>query len=625
MYAVIVGIDRYENANIVPLRFAVSDASRVRDLLSARWGLVPGEHLFFFSEKTTPAADHDEVYTAIERVGARIQPEDSFLFYFSGHGKCLEKDDSHLFTANANNDSTLALRNTTLSLRALKDCMSEFNGNQIILILDACRTFPEHAKDASDEVMSDEFARDIKAMAADMKRGGGTGGPSRIGVVFACAPRQKSYEPEELGGGLFTHFLLENIRNWPEDTVPLNRLVECTRIGMEEFAKRKLPVGRQQQPWIEFSGDIPVLGRIPGRTIRERPEPVGDRTTCVAPGEEIGDSLLPKTKNDLNKDVRVGHRAQVKGRIYGVEVVIEPGAYVLGPVIAERSLEIGAEAVIDGTAVAAVRVELGGKVNGDLAAPVVEAKGKPVMNGNVLVKADFTLPQQAMVKGGILCEGNVTLQERAVAGAVSGTNISAQDGVALGLVHAQGTVTGARGITFDQIICDKDVTLGAQAKGVWIVSAGAVRLAEGAKVTGIVAAGEISLGSKAEVKFAAGEKITLGELSKAQTVVSRGTLTVGDDARIGDASVRGRIEFGQRVKVDSWTLISREDDIRLGSGLLLNNLPASEKNLFSLTKSNQLVAGRTKGGGRVLTVAIDAQVYDLLCQLHGSPLGLSNA
>ena len=105
-YAVLVGIDNYENQNITDLQFAVNDVKAVGASLQGDLKFDDVRVLTSDQprdENLYPTADN--VLVQLDLLANVCQPDDTFVFYFSGHG--FQRPEGHFFT---DREPTLAAR-----------------------------------------------------------------------------------------------------------------------------------------------------------------------------------------------------------------------------------------------------------------------------------------------------------------------------------------------------------------------------------------------------------------------------------------------------------------------------------------------------------------------------------
>lgn len=162
-----------------PLKFASSDASRVRDVVVSLGGVKP-ENAFVLSEPSRA-----QLFAAVERARAEAQKhradEVTLLFYFSGHG---DHDAIHL------GDDRVLL--TDLSAK-----LGEVPAGLRIAVTDACRATRDKGFTADEPF----------AISA-------TNTPQATGQVWlhASSDGEAAQESDELQGAIFTHSWINGLR-----------------------------------------------------------------------------------------------------------------------------------------------------------------------------------------------------------------------------------------------------------------------------------------------------------------------------------------------------------------------------------------------------------------------------
>eukprot|EP00966_Prymnesium_polylepis_P154081 3558140-Prymnesium_polylepis.1 len=186
--ALVVGIAKYSRA---PLRCTVHDATKMHAAL-CRIG---------FSAQLMTDCDFDTFHNAVDTFIESLNPGDSALFYFAGHGvEAAVQQGLHLESSNwlisrhvpqSNDQLPRAAVDAQATLERMKQRHTHFN----LLILDCCRDNPLPPTSRS---LNDGGLLPMMAPAGSL-------------VAFACAPRQKAVEPAGKKHGLYTWHLLKHI------------------------------------------------------------------------------------------------------------------------------------------------------------------------------------------------------------------------------------------------------------------------------------------------------------------------------------------------------------------------------------------------------------------------------
>ncbi len=190
--AVIVGINDYDE--ISPLKYAKSDAERMRDFFMRDLG-VGHDDLYFFTDdsprnaqgrKTQPTYGTLKSFLGDRFENSFLSAGDTLWFYFSGHGMPCEGRD-YLLPSDGNPRS---IPDLAIAIGYVTERLRRSGADNVVMLIDACRS--DGAKNA----------------------GMGIGEEKQQGVItfFSCSPSQVSYEIDEIGQGAFTNVLLEALR-----------------------------------------------------------------------------------------------------------------------------------------------------------------------------------------------------------------------------------------------------------------------------------------------------------------------------------------------------------------------------------------------------------------------------
>ncbi len=261
-WAILVGIDHYEDPNITDLRCAVADVTAFKEVLTDQ-KIGDFDHVYLMTDKHkgNDYPTHTNITFRFENLASRINPEDTFLFYFSGHG--LEKGGRYyLLSVNSITRSQTNLKQTSIPLDVLEGLMKNIRARKILFILDACRNEPSKAKGGGDNIMSRGLMeKTVKVMPGKKK-----GVPGYSAVLFACKEKERAYEWDEKGHGVFTFYLLEGMKGEAandEGDITVNELVKYTQDKVLSWCRDNLP-DRIQTPTLKQYGveRVPLMRLI---------------------------------------------------------------------------------------------------------------------------------------------------------------------------------------------------------------------------------------------------------------------------------------------------------------------------------------------------------------------------
>lgn len=245
VYALLVGINNYrpypETPQLPPLSFAESDA---RKLAAVFRDSSKGN-----SAKVRLLLDDAATKTAIEaelrELAKRLGKHDTLVFCFSGHGFPDSTGQATLIPS----DGKATDEETWLSLDNVQALVEKYSSNQgkLILILDACFSGQSAAGSRSFSLPGRKAPSQTRAPA-----------PNGENVILASsANTQPSWEDAELGGGVFTTYLLEAISGKGDANgdgyLTLAEAYEYATSRVEIYARQR---GKTQTPQLYGTGDF---------------------------------------------------------------------------------------------------------------------------------------------------------------------------------------------------------------------------------------------------------------------------------------------------------------------------------------------------------------------------------
>jgi hypothetical protein len=248
-YAIVVGIDQYEHPEVTPLRFAVADAHGMAQTLRA----LGYDEVFELTGNKPTADDYPNrtnIIFRLEWLQKRLRPEDSLIFFFSGHG--IETDGKTFLLTRESDPRTLGtLKLSACPVADINEALEHVAARRILVIYDACRSDPRADKGGGNNLLSKKFSKDL-ALVSDVPAPKTV--PHIVATLFACSPGQRSYEWKDKQHGYFTWQLMQGLRGRAHDSngkVTLQSLIEYVAHTVAADADHD---GYQQQPWVKAEG-----------------------------------------------------------------------------------------------------------------------------------------------------------------------------------------------------------------------------------------------------------------------------------------------------------------------------------------------------------------------------------
>ena len=128
-YALLIGIDNYQDPAISDLDNPISDASKFEEVLVSKYTFQKDQVLLLKNPKS------EEIIIALDELAHKITPDDNLLIYYAGHGWFDERANiGYWLPSDAKQENKANwFRNSTLC-----DYLKEINSKHTLLIADAC-------------------------------------------------------------------------------------------------------------------------------------------------------------------------------------------------------------------------------------------------------------------------------------------------------------------------------------------------------------------------------------------------------------------------------------------------------------------------------------------------------
>jgi tetratricopeptide (TPR) repeat protein len=195
LWALVIGVSNYAHAE--PLRYAASDALAFSEFLkSPRGGAILPDHVYTLLEDQ---ASRTGILVTLEELQEKVQPGDTVYVYLAGHGYTKTRV-GYFIPSDGDLASPAA---SAVNFSHLKDMVESglAQTRTRVLVTDICnagRIGPQTSETAQ------KIQNLINEHLLSVKAGTGT-----FLNLLASRPTEASWEREDLGGGVFTHTLLD--------------------------------------------------------------------------------------------------------------------------------------------------------------------------------------------------------------------------------------------------------------------------------------------------------------------------------------------------------------------------------------------------------------------------------
>ena len=266
-YALIVGVDRYQDPQVTPLVGAGNDARSLRTAL-IRYGGFPEDHVILLTSDQPAGSQPTRgvILRKLSNLRAVVPKDGLLLFSFAGHGIQREGRAYLLSSDSQVNGDLDLLEDTAINVGSqVRDRVEETGIGQVIFILDACRNEPGSGRSGTDNPLSQGFVKQFSFGSRNRE-------VSAFVILYASEIGHRAYEYVEKKQGYFSWFLVEALQG-----AAANNRGEVTLGGVIDYLQEKVPQrvaldlgrGKAQKPFAVIEGfkanDL-VLSFVPQMT-----------------------------------------------------------------------------------------------------------------------------------------------------------------------------------------------------------------------------------------------------------------------------------------------------------------------------------------------------------------------
>jgi hypothetical protein len=242
-WAVLVGVNAYEDTSISSLHVCVDDVTAVQQALAGSYQATR-----LLTDATgARLPTRANILAELSSVAQAAEEGDLLLFYFSGHG-IAEGGESYLLPRDA---QIAALPYTSVAMQDVRALMEQSPARAKVIILDACHSGAAIGK--AEVVMTPEFIRRVFEEAEGMA------------VLASCKQGQKSWEWQAAQRSVFTHYLLEALAGRADfDAKGFVTVSDASRYVTDGVKQWAVDNSRPQTPTLQYTvaGDIVLAKTI---------------------------------------------------------------------------------------------------------------------------------------------------------------------------------------------------------------------------------------------------------------------------------------------------------------------------------------------------------------------------
>ncbi len=249
-WALVIGVDKYQDPQISPLKGSDNDARLIADAL-VRYAGFPQDQVILLStdQPMERQPTRVNILRRLSNLSSAVPKDGLLLISFAGHG--MERGgQAFLLPADAQvSDQISFLEETAISVNRVKERIKETGVGQVVVLLDACRNDPGGRADAPNNMSTaytngfnfDVRNREVQAFA----------------TVYATGIGQRAYEYTEKKQGYFSWAIVEGLKGGAANDkgeITLSQLVKYVQETVPKRLAIDLGSTKQQRPFAVIEG-----------------------------------------------------------------------------------------------------------------------------------------------------------------------------------------------------------------------------------------------------------------------------------------------------------------------------------------------------------------------------------
>ena len=249
-WALIIGVDKYQDPQISPLKGSDNDARLIADAL-VRYAGFPKDQVILLStdQPLERQPTRVNILRRLSNLSTAVPKDGLLLVSFAGHG--MERGgQAFLLPSDAQiSDQISFLEETALNTTRIKERIKDTGVAQVLLLLDACRNDPGGRADAPNPLTNaytDAFNFDVRNREVQA-----------FATVYATGIGQRAYEYTEKKQGYFSWALVEGLKGAAANEkgeVTLSQLVKFVQDTVPKRITIDLGSTKQQKPFAVIEG-----------------------------------------------------------------------------------------------------------------------------------------------------------------------------------------------------------------------------------------------------------------------------------------------------------------------------------------------------------------------------------
>jgi len=251
-FALVIGVDKYQDEQITELKGASNDAKSLAAALVRCAGFPSDQVISLTSDQRIERQPtRANILRRLSNLRQAVPQDGLLLVYFSGHGmerKTARGQQAYLLPMDAQVSGDISLaEDSAISVESMRDRIRDTGVEQVIVILDACRNDPLRSRGV--KIKTSAMSEAFKKFDFSQNRG-----IKAFATLYAAQIGQVAYEDNDKRQGYFTSALIEGLQGKAAENageVTLSNLVKYTEKRVARLTALK---GLRQQPFSVVEG-----------------------------------------------------------------------------------------------------------------------------------------------------------------------------------------------------------------------------------------------------------------------------------------------------------------------------------------------------------------------------------
>ena len=279
-WAVMVGVRKYDDEQITPLRYTVDDVTALYEVLTdPELSGFSKSRVKLLTDDTADKPTRGKIMSALSVMLNNAASNDTVLFFYSGHGFEVASE-GYILPIDANIN---AITDTAILLKRVDEMFAQSAAKVQVMVLDACHSGVRRDKSGLGRTAG--FGREIEARIAQSE--------GRV-MLSSCGVDQSSFEYPEKKHGVYTYYMLEALQGKADrDKDSFVTVSEAHDYVYKNVRDWAFQYDREQTPRKKENISGQIVLTVPGATITVMVDAAQAALPIVAPIDGAAMILIP--------------------------------------------------------------------------------------------------------------------------------------------------------------------------------------------------------------------------------------------------------------------------------------------------------------------------------------------